>query len=153
MKKSKMLRLNKKNNVQVDVFYVCLSLLISALILHPYFQTGVYHSTNLDQQFHMPPLLHASRLAWLGEGSFLFNYLTGEPMWGAPHFSPYYPFYGPLAIFFYDGLGIEDYVLIGDYIALIHRLILTISCYYLVKPFASHLIGILLSVLMPGFRL
>lgn len=128
-----MLRLNKKNNVQVDVFYVCLSLLISALILHPYFQTGVYHSTNLDQQFHMPPLLHASRLAWLGEGSFLFNYLTGEPMWGAPHFSPYYPFYGPLAIFFYDGLGIEDYVLIGDYIALIHRLILTISCYYLAR--------------------
>lgn len=135
-----MITLTKPKSFVAHTGCVAVVIFLCSALLRAYFDPDAFHSSSLDQQFHMPPLLHAARLAWLGDGSFFFNYLTAEPMWGAAHFSPYYPLYGPLAIFFYDGLGVQDYVVIGDYISLIHRMIFAVGCYYLARVFSENYI-------------
>lgn len=142
-----MITLTKPKSFVAHTVCIAVVIVLCSVLLRAYFDPDVFHSSSLDQQFHMPPLLHAARLAWLGDGSFFFNYLTAEPMWGAAHFSPYYPLYGPLAIFFYDGLGVQDYVVIGDYISLIHRMIFAVGCYYLARMFSeNYMIAIFFAV-------
>lgn len=126
-----------------DIFCGFIAVAATLFVLRAYLNLDVFYSSNLDQQFLNPPMLHGIRLAWLGEGSFFFNYVTSEPMWGDPHYSPFYPFYGPISVIMYDVFGVEDYMVIGDFISLFHKLILTGGCYYLSRTLSrSRLIAI-----------
>ena len=121
-----------------ELYFLAGTILLVALVLSPYFGPNSFHSTGLDQQFFNPPILHGTKLAWSGQGPFLFNYYTGEPVWADPHFSPFYPFYGILGYLFHDLFGIKDYLAVGNYIILTHRFIFSLGAYYLFRTLSKN---------------
>ena len=135
----------------VDLICAFCAVLLTLFVLREYLAPNIYHSSGPDQQFLLPSMLHGARLAWIGEGSFFFNYVTAEPIWANPHFSPFYPFYGSITVILYDVFGVEDYMVIGNYITVFHRLVLALGCYYLSRTLSSsRLIAICVAIFIAG---